>query len=363
MFLKIGYKFLLKPFFFKFDPELVHNTMVSFGSWLGKTPIGKKVAHSVFYFEHPVLSQTLLGIHFKNPVGLAAGFDKDGELVDILPDIGFGFEEIGSITAERCEGNDRPRLWRAPQSKSLVVHYGLKSAGAEVMAHKLENRRFDFPIGTSIAKTNCEATVPEQAGIEDYLKGFKAFRSVGDYYTINISCPNTFGGQPFTHPVKLDHLLAAIDKISTKKPIFIKFSPDLSRKHVDAILKVCDKHRVDGLILSNLTKNRKNPAIRDRNLPTYGGMSGKVVEKLSNDLLGYVYKKTKGKYIIVGVGGIFSAQDAYKKIRLGASLVQLITGMIYEGPQLIGDINRGLVKLLKKDGYTHLSQAIGADFK
>ncbi len=363
MFLRWGYQFFLKPIFFHFDPETIHDQMVATGSWLGQSAFGKSLVRQLFYYQHPMLEQTMAGIHFKNPIGLAAGFDKDANLTQILPEVGFGFEEIGSITGEACTGNDRPRLWRAPNSKSLVVHYGLKSAGALSIADKLKQLQFKIPIGTSVAKTNNLQTVEEKAGIADYVKAFKAFTKLGDYYTINISCPNTYGGQPFTHPVKLDHLLTKIDQVKTKKPIFVKFSPDLKRSHVDAIIKFCLKHRVDGVILSNLTKNRLNPAIKDHNLPTFGGMSGKVVEELSNSLIKYVYKKYGNKLIIVGCGGVFSAEDAYKKIRLGASLIQMITGMIYEGPQVIGDINRGLVKLLKKDGFSHISEAIGIDVK
>jgi dihydroorotate dehydrogenase subfamily 2 len=363
MFLHYSYKYLLKPIFFQFDPETIHDAMVNTGSFLGKSVSGKSLIKSLFYYQHPALQQKILGITFKNPIGLAAGFDKDAKLTNILPEVGFGFEEIGSITGEKCQGNDRPRLWRAPHSKSLIVHYGLKSEGSQAIAAKLECSSSDIPVGTSIAKTNSPNTVDEQAGIADYVKAFKAFVLLGDYFTINISCPNTFGGQPFTQPQELDRLLEALDKIKTKKPIFVKFPPDLKKKQIDAILTVCSKHRVHGLILSNLTKNRNNKAIKDFKLPSYGGMSGKVVEQLSNDLIGYVYKKTKDRFIIVGVGGIFNAEDAYKKIRLGASLVQLITGMIYEGPQLIGDINRGLVKLLQKDGFKNISEAIGADFK
>lgn len=363
MFLKWGYRLILKPIFFHFDPETVHDQMISIGSVLGKFEVGKLIVRRLFWYQHPSLQQNVLGITFQNPIGLAAGFDKDANLTQILPEVGFGFEEIGSITGEKCVGNDRPRLWRAPNSKSLVVHYGLKSEGALAIAAKLQKLNFKIPIGISVAKTNNIQTVEEKAGIADYVKAFKAFTSLGDYYTINISCPNTFGGQPFTHPIKLDHLLTEIDQIKTKKPILVKFSPDLKRSHVDAVIRICLKHRIHGVILSNLTKNRHNSAVKDPYLPSYGGMSGKVVENLSNSLIKYVYKKYGKKLIIVGCGGVFSADDAYKKIKLGATLIQMITGMIYEGPQVIGDINRGLVKLLKKDGFSHISEAIGIDAK
>ncbi len=363
MFLNWGYRLILKPIFFHFDPETVHDQMVSIGEKLGQFEFGKLLMRSLFWYQHPSLKQNILGITFQNPIGLAAGFDKDAKLTNILPDLGFGFEEVGSITGERCEGNDRPRLWRAPESKSLVVYYGLKSAGAVAISARLKRKAFKIPIGTSIAKTNSLQTVPMQAGIDDYIKAFKAFTEIGDYYTINISCPNTFGGQPFTDPLRLEPLLAEIDRIKTTKPIFVKISPDLSFRKLDQILKICSDHHVSGLVISNLTKNRKNPAIKDANLPLYGGLSGKVVEARANNLIRYVYKKYKKRFVIVGCGGVFSASDAYLKIKLGASLIQLITGMIYQGPQVIGDINRGLVKLLKKDGFANISQAIGVDVK
>jgi dihydroorotate dehydrogenase len=363
MFLNWGYRLILKPIFFNFDPETVHDQMVSIGEKLGQFEFGKLIIRSLFHYQNPSLKQNILGITFQNPIGLAAGFDKDAKLTNILPDVGFGFEEVGSITGERCEGNERPRLWRAPQSKSLVVYYGLKSAGALAISTRLKRKAFKIPIGTSIAKTNSLQTVPMQAGIDDYIKAFKAFTEIGDYYTINISCPNTFGGQPFTDPLRLEALLTKIDPIKTSKPIFVKISPDLSFRKLDKLLKICSIHRVDGLVISNLTKNRQNPAIKDANLPMYGGLSGKVVETRANNLIRYVYKRYKKRFVIIGCGGVFSARDAYQKIRRGASLVQLITGMIYQGPQVIGDINRGLVKLLKKDGLTNISQAIGIDVK
>lgn len=304
-----------------------------------------------------------MGIKFNNPIGLAAGFDKNGELTDILPSIGFGFMEIGSITGEPCEGNAKPRLWRLKKSKSLLVWYGLKNEGAEELSKKLKDKIFSIPLGTNIAKTNSKDTVNTEKGIADYAKAFEKFKNIGSYFTVNISCPNAFGGQPFTDPKSLHLLLTKIDKIPTKKPIFLKFAPDLSREEIDDLVEVCQNHRVHGFICTNLTKNRSNKNILDTVQSTDGGMSGKIVEELSNDMLSYIYKKTKGKYIMIGLGGVFNAEDAYKKIRKGASLVQLITGMIFEGPQVISEINQGLVKLLKADGYSNISEAIGVDNK
>ena len=357
------YQLLLKHIFLNFDPETVHDRMVGLGSILGTNPVTRTLTSLMFSYSNKKLEQDILGIKFKNPMGLAAGFDKNGELTDILPSVGFGFMEIGSITGEPCEGNPKPRLWRLKKSKSLLVWYGLKNSGAEVLAKKLKSKRFSIPLGTNIAKTNSKNTVKTEKGIADYVKAFEKFKNIGSYFTVNISCPNTFGGQPFTNSKSLDMLLTKIDKITTKKPIFLKFSPDLSKSEIDSLVKVCQNHRVHGFVCTNLTKNRNNKKILEKVPSTDGGMSGKVVEGLSNQLISYLYKKTKGKYVIIGLGGVFNAHDAYKKIKLGASLVQLITGMIFEGPQVISEINQGLVKLLKDDGYSNISEAIGASNK
>jgi len=355
------YRFLLKPVFFRFDPEVVHDRMCSVGVFLGKSWFLKQLTGLFFSYSDCSLEQNVLGIKFKNPVGLAAGFDKDAVLCDVLPFIGFGFIEVGSITGEPCLGNPKPRLWRLKKSKSLLVYYGLKNEGCTLISQRLKDRKFLLPVGTNIAKTNSKATALTKSAIADYTKAFKKFVTIGDYFTINISCPNAYGGQPFTDTARLEKLLVEMDKIQTEKPIFLKLSPDLSTRGVDAILAVAKRHRIHGFICTNLTKNRKNEKIMERGFSEKGGLSGKVVEDLSNDMISYIYKKTKGKYVIIGLGGIFNAEDAYRKIKKGASLVQLITGMVFEGPQVISEINFGLVGLLKKDGFSSISQAIGKD--
>lgn len=357
------YKTIFKPIAFAIDPEFVHDTVSMFGKILGKTRLGQKLIKWMFYYVDKSLEQDILDIHFPNPIGLSAGFDKDAELTDILPDVGFGFAEVGSITGEPCSGNPKQRLWRLPKSKSLLVWYGLKNKGAEFISKRLKNKQFSIPIGISVAKTNCAATVDDTNGINDYAKAFELFKNIGSYTTVNISCPNAFGGQPFTDPQRLDALLSKLDAIETTKPTFVKLSPDLSIQEVDNLLAVIDEHKVEGIICSNLTKNRDNQKIIEKELPTVGGFSGKVVMEITDNLISYVYKKTNGKYIIIGSGGVFSAEDAYDKIKRGASLIQLITGMIYEGPQLIGEINAELVKLLKADGYKNISEAIGVNSK
>ncbi len=359
--LALMYKKVFKPLAFFQDPEVVHDRILILGKFLGRHKIFRIFISKILMFEHSMLKQTILGIEFLNPIGLAAGFDKNAELIQILPAVGFGFAELGSITGEECKGNDKPRLWRLLKSQSLVVHYGLKNDGCKAVSQKLKNQHSDMPLGINIAKTNNRETVSTEAGIADYVKAYKAFKNIGSYTTINISCPNAFGGQPFTDAVNLEMLLSQIDYVPSQKPVFVKLSPDLNFVEIDTILQVLDRHKIAGIICANLTKNRDNHRIKDSNLPSQGGLSGKVVEELSNNLIAYIYKKTRGKYIIIGCGGVFNASDAYKKIRLGASLVQLITGMIFEGPQVIGEINRGLVKLLHMDGFENISQAIGTD--
>ncbi|PJE75880.1 quinone-dependent dihydroorotate dehydrogenase [Candidatus Uhrbacteria bacterium CG10_big_fil_rev_8_21_14_0_10_48_11] len=355
------YAYIAKPIFFRFDPEVVHDGIIRVGKVLGRCSAFRFTTKILFSYKHKKLEQTILGIKFTNPVGLAAGFDKNGELTDLLPSVGFGFVEVGSVTGEPCAGNAKPRLWRLPKSKGLVVYYGLKNDGCERITKNLKQKKFTIPTGVSIAKTNSPDTVDVSRGIADYTKAFVELKNVGAYATINISCPNAYGGEPFTDPNKLDSLLTSIDEIKITKPIFLKLSADLTFAEVDAILETAKQHRVHGFICTNLTKNRANKTIIDANVSQKGGIGGKPVQDLSTELVRYVYQRAQGNYVVIGCGGIFSAADAYEKIKAGASLVQVITGMIFEGPQLIGEINRGLVKLLKKDGFDTISEAVGSE--
>jgi len=292
------YRHGLRQIFFLVDPEKIHDQMLWFGRVLGSNIVTKKITGLMFGYQNKILEQDIAGIHFKNPVGLTAGFDKDAQITDILPYVGFGFEEVGSITGEAFGGNPKPRLWRLKKSKGLAVYYGLKNAGCEATAAKLSKKHFEYPLGISIAKTNSRATAEVRAGIADYAKAYSKFTDIGDYFTINISCPNTWEEEePFTKAENLDALLTELQKIPTVKPVFIKLSPDLPPENLDGILAVSDRHRVTGFICTNLTKKRENPKIFDQNIPIKGGMSGKVVEDLSNDLIKYVYRKTGGKYV------------------------------------------------------------------
>ena len=359
------YQQILKPILFKTDPEKIHDFVVKFGSMMGRFSLTRAIVSSMFTYKHSSLNQVVNGIKYRNPIGLAAGFDKNANLTQILPAIGFGFQEVGSVTASPCRGNPKPRLWRLPKYKSLVVYCGLNNLGCQTIAKKIKKLNFSFPVGVNIAKTNCQATVNSDTALLDYYASFVLLEPMASYITINISCPNAFGGQPFTDPELLDKLLTKLDEVKTTKPIYLKLSPDLSTEQIDWIISVSNKHNLQGFIVSNLTKNRTNSEIPQEEFSKTrkGGLSGKPTEKLSNSMISYIYQKTKGQYTIIGVGGVFNAQDAYNKIKAGASLVQLITGMIFEGPGVIKKINQGLVILLKKDGFQNISEAVGVDHR
>lgn len=358
-----AYRAFAKPLLFKRDPETVHDAALNIGRWFGAGGWRRAFVSACFNYKHPSLEQNLLGLKFSSPIGLAAGFDKNGYLVSALSELGFGFGEIGSVTGRPCPGNAKPRLWRLPKSKSLVVFYGLANEGAATVAERIKESLKKIPIGINIAKTNHLDTNEIKAGIGDYIKAYRAVVNTADYITINISCPNVGGGEPFKNPENLEKLLSAIEQSSSLKPIFIKLSPDLSELELDNLLAVIANHKIAGLICSNLTHSRDKIVDKEKKLENRGGLSGLSVKEAANQLLSSVYQKTKGRYILIGCGGIFSAEDAYEKIKHGASLVQLITGMIFNGPQFINELNRGLVKLLKKDGYTNISQAVGTHYK
>lgn len=342
------YEHLLKPFFFLFDAELVHNRMTMMGKVLGSNPVTQQITRWLFAYQHPRLSRVIDGITFPNPVGLSAGFDYNGELTQILPSVGFGFHTIGTVTWQPYEGNPKPRLGRFPQSKALLVNKGLKSLGTRTIIQKLAGLTFKIPVGISIAATNCYHPTT-RAQILDMVQSFVAFensRVNHSYYELNISCPNTFGGEPFTSPERLELLLLVIDRLNLSRPLYVKMPIDQSEADTLALLKVMDPHNVQGVIIGNLTKDKTNPDVAKVDRATWqqrsGNLSGKPTWKRSNALIALTKKHFHNRFTIIGCGGIFSGEDAKTKMRLGADLVQLITGMIYQGPQLIGQINHYL---------------------
>ncbi|MFC1616170.1 quinone-dependent dihydroorotate dehydrogenase [Patescibacteria group bacterium] len=366
-FFHITYTKILRPIVFKIDPEKTHDIFLKIGSILGKFGITRKICSWAFNNSNPKLSQEIAGIRFKNPVGLSAGFDKNADLINIIPHVGFSFIQIGTVTNEAYEGNPKPRLTRLPKTKGLIVNYGLKNIGIDQILPKVKaSRHQEIITSFSVGKTNNKETVDVEAGIKNYIECLKKINisELGDFITINISCPNTFGGEPSTNVERLEKLLKEMQKLNIKKKIFIKMPLDKSWAKFKELLDLCIKYKITGVIIANLAKDYQDETIKEK-IPKEikGGISGLPTQKPSNELISKTYQEFGKELIIIGAGGIFSAEDAYEKIKCGASLVQLITGMIYEGPQLIGQINQKLVAFLKEDGYKNISEAIGANHK
>ena len=370
-FLWAGYQ-AVRPLIFLMEPEEAHYSLKRVGVFLGNNPITRGLTSALMDYNHESLAIEVDGVKYRNPVGLSAGFDKDGELTKIYPSLGFGLAELGSFTGEICPGNPGKRLFRMIKSKAIVVWYGLNNEGAEVISQRLANEDFGrLRVGINAANSNLTPEFNLDASINDYLKTMKLFKDIGDYYTVNISCPNTQEGEPFVDKDNLDVLLAAIVKEIrpiSKKPIYVKLAADMTLEEINTIVDACVEWGMDGVVCTNLAKPEFNSEHRPEEYPTEkgllpkgkGAMSGLPLQRISTNVIRHVYRRTEGKLTIIGVGGIFSAKDAYEKITSGASLLHMITTMIFDGPQNINEINRGLVKLLKKDGFTSLKEAVGS---
>jgi dihydroorotate dehydrogenase subfamily 2 len=367
--LRIGrlvYEYVFRKIFFLIDSETIHLRLTDFGEMLGKIrPIAATIKYFV-RFNDPVLEQTLFKIKFQNPVGLAAGFDYRAQLTQILPSVGFGFGTIGTITNSPSEGNPKPRLGRLINSKSLMVNKGFRNPGIKSVLQKLKKLSFQFPVGISIGKTNTEKLTTQRQSIEDIVEAFKTTKKSAinfSYYELNISCPNLVGNISFYSPQKLEELLTGIKKLKLSRPVFIKMPIDKTDKETLDMLKVIVNYPIQGVIFGNLQKDRLDPSFDKQEILKYkvGNFSGKPTEKRSNELIKLTYENYGKKFLIIGCGGIFNAKDAYTKIKLGASLIQLITGLIYEGPLLPAEINSDLSDLIKKDGFKNISEAIGID--
>ena len=363
---------VLRPMIFLMDPEQAHYSMKRIGVFLGSNPITKAFTSLLFDYGHKSLNIEVDGIQYRNPIGLSAGFDKDGELTKIYPNLGFGLAELGSITGEICPGNPGKRLFRMIKSKSIVVWYGLNNMGAEKLSSRLAGQKFGrLRVGINAALSNMSSEFDLDSSIADYLKTMTLFKDIGDYYTVNISCPNTQEGEPFVDKDKLDALLTAINthiRPITAKPIYVKLAADMSVEEIDTIVDACVEHKMEGVVCTNLAKPKYNTEHRPEEYPTTkgllpagnGAMSGLPLQRISTNVVRHVYRRTRGKLTIIGVGGIFNARDAYEKITSGASLCHMITTMIFDGPQNINEINRGLVKLLKADGFNSIAEAVGS---
>ncbi len=360
--LRAIYKLLIKPFLFALDPEKVHSRAISLGKRIRGN--SKRVVGQFFRYRDRFLTQEIFGLKFQNPVGLSAGFDKDGEILELIEALGFGFEVVGTVTLKPYPGNPPPRLIRIPKEKSIWVNYGLKSQGIdEVLKNVAQSKTKSLIKGISIGRSNVPETADLENGIEDYFLCFKKAldSQLFDFFELNISCPNLLGGVDFSKPENFKLLLEKISSLKIKKPILVKMPITIELEDFEKILKLCVEYRISGVSIGNLKKNFAKDLlpqnISDR---SKGGISGKLTFEDSNKLIALAYKKYGKEIKIVGIGGIFSPEDAYLKIKLGASLVALITGLIYEGPQLIKEIKKGLKVLAKKDGFSHISQAVGS---
>lgn len=364
--IRTTYKNIVKPVFFKYDAELIHNLISKTGEGLGSYDITRKITRNILSFENSSLSQNLNNTKFVNPIGLSAGFDYDGHMSKILPSVGFGFNTIGTVTAKPYIGNPSPRLIRLPESKSLLVNKGFKSSGVKNIKERLRKMDLAGTIGISIGSSNLPEIDTINKAISDYLYSFNELKNEQyiSYFELNISCPNTALTENFSKKENLFSLLNAIQKAKIRIPIFIKMANELNLEITDTLVETALKFdSIKGFIFSNLVKDRDNPLFNkneiDRLKNYKGNFSGRPTYSNSNKLISHAYKKYGKHTTIIGCGGIFSAQDAYEKIKSGASLVQLITGMVYEGPQLIGEINEDLTKLLSEDGFKNISEAVG----
>ncbi len=362
------YARVIKPVLFRFSPDRAHSMVMTGLSISGRIPGLAAAVRKVSVKRHPALELEWKGMHFSSIVGLSAGLDKNGRVAPMMKALGFGFVEIGSVTAEPCKGNDRPWFYRLPKTQSLVVHVGLANQGVVRILERLHalpaSFQRQYPKVLSIARTNSAEASGVDEGIADYVASARAAKisPAVQMVEINISCPNAHGGQTYTTPALLDQLLTAIDGVKLKKPIFIKMPIDLSWKRTKELLDVAVAHKVTGVTVANLTKDRTHMVLKDP-LPDHvqGSISGSVVREKSTRLVAHVYREYGKKLVIIGVGGVLSAADAYEKIKAGATFVELITGLIMNGPQFVEEVNRGVSELLEKDGYTHYSQAIGID--
>jgi len=334
----------LKPLLFKCDPEKVHEAFVSVGEAAGKIAPTRALFSGIYNYHGPDIGKTVDGIHWRTPIALSAGFDANGNLTRILPSLGFGGEEIGSVTALPCAGNPKPRLTRLIRNKSLIVNKGLRNHGVDALIRKLSNtpRVNDFVLGISIARTNTQASCADiSAGINDYAESFRKLieTNIGDYYTINISCPNSFDGETFTEPALLERLLARLREIPCEKPVYLKMPINLEWNEFSKLLDVADKNGVNGVIIGNLNKKYAElDCPGDAPGKFCGGLSGKPCYTRSNELIYKTREKYGKRFTIIGVGGIFSPEDAMEKFRAGSDLVMLISGMIFEGPGLMQKI-------------------------
>ncbi len=377
------YKFLLRPILFKLCPETAHDVVKNIMVFLQKIPGSRILLRFLYRYDNPMLSQNVNGVYYNNPLLISAGFDKYGVLPPVIRDLGFSGIELGSFSKHFHPGNPPVRLWRAVKSQSINVYYGLNNAGSEFVRDNIAHtwQSIDAVCGVSVSATN--GVVGKDEAIDDLITSFKRLAQHSNYMTINLSCPNLGVSNPFYNMDNLSELLLKLRSVRemmgvTHIPMYCKIGPDHTDDEIRAMIDVMVKYKVDGILTCNLTTNRD--LVPKDDITTYvihggklekrvmpydrGGMSGHVLRPMTNHIIKMCAQHVKDKgyeFIVVGIGGCDTPEDAYLKIRSGATLIHLITGMIFHGPQISAEINIGLVELLKRDGYTNISEAIGAD--
>lgn len=342
------------------DPETVHHMALTLLMINGIEPFAT-ISKKFTRVEHPVLAQTVFGVRFPNPIGLGAGFDKEGVALKGIEALGFGFVEAGTVTQHAQVGNPRPRLFRLENDSALINRMGFNNHGADALKARLQStRKLEIPVGVSIGKSKITDLADAK---KDYLYSFKALYEHGDYFVVNVSSPNTPGLRKLQDKEHLMEIIGALcdyrKTAKTHKPILIKIAPDLTYEAIDEVLEVISHHCIEGIIATNTTLERKWIT---SHLDETGGLSGRPLKEKSTEIIRYIYRKNP-TLPIIGVGGIFDARDVFEKIAAGASLVQLYTGFIYNGPILIRRLNQGLIKILESEGYKNVSEAIGSRAK
>ena len=339
---------IIKPIFFQFDPEKVHHFVVKNLNWFNhKFPLGKTILRSSFDINIKGLEREVFGIKFKNPVGLAAGFDKNGEYIEALSSLGFGFIEVGTVTPLPQPGNDLPRMFRLEEDQALINRMGFNNKGVDTLAERLrllKQKDATIVIGGNIGKNK---NTPNEEAVNDYIKCFDRLHEVVDYFVVNVSSPNTPGLRELQEKEPLKNLLNTLQQRNRKnkiiRPILLKIAPDLTNEQLDDIIEIVKETGIAGVIATNTTIDRSGLHTRGAVALEAGGLSGKPLTVRSTEVIRYLSEKSGKAFPIIGVGGIHSPEDAKEKIAAGASLIQLYTGFIYEGPEIIKRICKELI--------------------
>ncbi len=351
------YENILRPWLFRMDPEEAHERMMSMLRTAQALPGGKALVRSAWGGCEEGLETRVFGLKFPNPIGLAAGFDKDGRVFSMMGALGFGFVEVGSVTLRPQPGNPKPRIFRLPEYEALVNRLGFNNLGAEAAQRRLKSfGRPDFPLGINLGlNKDC----PHDKAHEEYAQTFSILEPYGDYFVVNVSSPNTLGLRDLQERIHLEKILSAIGEVNrSKKTLLVKLSPDLSDELLPSLVELI-MQSASGVIATNTTIAR--PGIPSDEQERRGGLSGAPLRARSTELIRKIYKLSGGKLPIIGVGGVFTGGDAYEKIRAGASLVQLYTGLIYRGPAAARRIQKELLAWLKHGGFKSVAEAVGTE--